>query len=243
MQSRLERRNAAANDAAIRFQHFFQVLPGKGKMSGMKKEGLAADLRMLVENHSDDDISLRAVLDILGNRSFGLVLALLSLPSAMPVPAPGYSTPFGIVIVLLGLQMLVGKSTPVLPSWALDRKMKSKTTNKVFRAGISFFDKTVHLIKPRFSSMGSRAARSLISVLVILMACLMILPIPLTNTLPAMVIFLVGVGLSERDGVMIAIAVLAGLFATAVYAGVVWMFYSLGLHSSGAILEYFKSLF
>lgn len=60
-------------------------------------------------------VSLGDILQLAAERTFGFLLAVLSLPSALPIPAPGYSTPFGIVLLLLGWQLLVGASTPWLP--------------------------------------------------------------------------------------------------------------------------------
>ena len=50
-----------------------------------------------------------------GEKGFGMLLVVLSLPSALPVPAPGYSTPFGLVMALIALQMVCGRRTVWLP--------------------------------------------------------------------------------------------------------------------------------
>ena len=42
-----------------------------------------------------DDIRLVDLLELAGKRVFGFLFVILSLPSALPVPAPGYSIPFG----------------------------------------------------------------------------------------------------------------------------------------------------
>ncbi|MBD3167489.1 exopolysaccharide biosynthesis protein [bacterium] len=208
----------------------------------LEPKTLAEDLRSLADEHDVESISLGTILEKLGHRGFGLLLIVLSLPSAMPMPAPGYSTPFGIIIILLGLQMMIGRRMPALPKWALHRKMKAASAARFFHAGARFFHKTEFLIKPRLSWMGSRAARVLISVLVMMMAALMILPIPLTNTFPAMVIFLIGVGLTERDGIAILLATVMGWVAVAVYGVVIYFIYYLGTVSADEIKELFKGL-
>jgi hypothetical protein len=206
----------------------------------MKVEGLAADLHALLETNTGQSISLDTIIQSLGTRGFGVLLFLLSLPSALPVPAPGYSTPFGILIAWLAIQMMIGRTTPVLPQWALRRSFSYESAQKLFGAGIKFLGKTEHLVRPRFSWIGSKGGKALISILVILMAALMILPIPLTNTFPAMVIFMIGIGLTERDGLMIMLSVVAGWFAAAVYAAVIYMVYYLGTTSFEEIKEMIK---
>ncbi|MBS1260887.1 MAG: hypothetical protein MAG453_00203 [Calditrichaeota bacterium] len=194
----------------------------------MRVDSLAGDLQRLLDGHTGPAITLGTVLESLGTRGFGVLLFLLSLPSALPVPAPGYSTPFGILIAGLGLQMLVGKPMPALPRWALDRQFKRETAEKMFGAGIRFLTRSERLIRPRMSWVGSRGGRALMSVLVIVMAALMILPIPLTNTFPAFVIFLIGIGLTERDGLIIVVSTIAGWISVAVYAAVIYAVYYLG---------------
>ncbi len=194
----------------------------------MEHKSLADDLRDLAVQCGTDTVSLGDITRIMGERGFGMLFIILSLPSAMPVPAPGYSTPFGILMVLLGLQQLVGKSSPYLPQWALNRELKSKTMAKIFNAGGAFFDKMEYLIKPRFGWIGSRLGQSVISLLVIIMATLMIFPIPLTNTAPAIVIFILGIGILERDGLAIAFGAVVGWLAVLLYGFVIYSIIYLG---------------
>lgn len=209
----------------------------------MKTHGLAADLRQLAEKHTEPRIRFGTILESLGDRGFGLLLILLSLPSAMPVPAPGYSTPFGIIIVILGIQMLAGRSTIWLPKWALSREFSHEGLAKILRTGASFFDKTEYLIRPRWMWMTGKGGQISCSLLVMLMACLMILPIPFTNTFPAMVIFLIGIGLLERDGLALLLAGLGGWVAAFVYALVFYGIYYLGMGTLDEAKEFFFGIF
>jgi hypothetical protein len=54
------------------------------------------------------------------------------------------------------------------------------------------------------------------------MAAFMILPIPFTNTLPAMAIFVIGISIAEEDGL---IAIAAMLFSTLAAAFSGWILY------------------
>jgi hypothetical protein len=69
----------------------------------------------------------------------------------------------------------------------------------------------------------------------------MILPIPLTNTFPAFVIFLTGIGLTEEDGLFSIFAGLLGVFATALYAVVLYIFIRFGFEGIDMIKEWIKS--
>ncbi|MDZ7617935.1 MAG: exopolysaccharide biosynthesis protein, partial [Patescibacteria group bacterium] len=169
--------------------------------------------------------------DRVGEKGFGLLLVVLALPSALPVPAAGYSAPFGFALAMLALQMLSGKTAPVLPGVVRRMQLKGGFVCKMIEATQWFFRKVEHLIRPRMRWVGSRPGRMVMGVIVLLMAILMMIPIPTTNTAPAMVIFLIGVGLTEEDGVFAGLACVGGLLAIAFYAVLVTLVARYGLEA------------
>ncbi len=182
---------------------------------------LSEDLQRLLDENGDESITFGQLVDQLGDRGFGFSLLLLALPSALPVPAAGYSTPFGIAIVGLAIQMIRGRTTPWLPAKILNRSMKASFARKMIGAAIAFLRRVEHLLKPRLPLMHGRGGLIVAGTLILLMGCLMTLPIPGTNTAPAMVIFLVAIGLIEEDGLALAVAWLAGLGAVALYGTII----------------------
>ena len=68
-----------------------------------------------ISSPRSSEVTLNEILEIAGERTFGFLFVLLSLPSALPIPAPGYSTPFGIVMFLLAAQLIVGREQLWLP--------------------------------------------------------------------------------------------------------------------------------
>ncbi|MEN9219266.1 MAG: exopolysaccharide biosynthesis protein, partial [Thermostichales cyanobacterium GMQP_bins_62] len=149
-------------------------------------------------------VTLGEILQTTGESSFGLLLAILSFPSALPLPAPGYSTPFGVLIVLLALQWLGGSSTPWLPPRFLKREISWETWVKILAAGIPWLRRLERLTGPRWPVV-TRRGHWVLGLLVLLMGISMILPIPGTNTVPALGVFLIGLGLIEADGVICAL--------------------------------------
>ena len=204
---------------------------------------LSADIIKLLDLKSGEDLTLGDIAGAVGDRGFGLLFILVSLPSALPVPAPGFSTPFGIVIFLLSLQMMMGRDTPWIPEWASLKVIKRSAADRMIRSAASFFTFVEKFIKPRFLPMTGRTAGRLCCILLLVMSGLMILPIPLTNTLPAMVIFSVGVALIERDGLALAAALLFGAAAIMIYAAAVWFIVVFGLKGMGELKEIIKARF
>lgn len=152
------------------------------------------------ENRSSE-VTLAEMLELAGERVFGFLFVLLSLPSALPIPAPGYSIPFGIVMFLLAVQLIWGAKQPWFPKRVLNGKMPLGKVQGVLDAGIPWLQRIEGLTKPRLSGVcTSLPGRVVLGVAIALMSISMMIPIPGTNTLPAIGIFVIGFGLSEDDG-------------------------------------------
>ncbi len=157
--------------------------------------------RYFFEEERPDKITLSAILELAGERTFGFLLVLLSLPSALPVPAPGYSTPFGFVIFLLAVQLMTGWTRPWLPERVNQFAIALPKAQAFVKAGIPWLQRIEVLSRPRLTPLcTSRLGRMILGGMIALMACSMMLPIPLTNTLPAMGVFITGFGLLDDDG-------------------------------------------
>jgi len=185
--------------------------------SAPKNRTLSTQLHDLLDGLEGEDTTLGAIVDAIGDRGFGLLLALLALPAALPVPAPGYATPFGLLMIGLGFQMLRGHSHPVLPARARARSIKHSTLSKVVR-GAGFPLKVAEfVVRPRLAFLARhRAIVALVGAIIMFLACFMILPIPLTNTAPSFAIFLLACGLLEKDGLVIFGGLLAAPVAAAI---------------------------
>lgn len=153
-------------------------------------------------------VTLADILQLAGERTFGFLFVLLSLPSALPVPAPGYSIPFGIVMFLLAGQLIVGRKRPLLPDKMMYRPLDLKKVQGFLKAGMPWLQRIEVICRPRLTFICTGlTGRVIIGVAIALMSISMMIPIPGTNTLPAMGIFLTGFGLLDDDGAI----TLAGL--------------------------------
>ncbi len=146
-------------------------------------------------------VTVRDILAFTGESSWGMVLALLSFPSALPLPAPGYSTPFGLLIMVVAAQWLTGATIPWLPARFLRQRLSWGQFCQLVQAGLPWLRRLERLTRPRWPGVTKRG-HWLLGWLVGLMGLSMAIPIPGTNTIPAMGVFLIGFGLIEADGVI-----------------------------------------
>jgi hypothetical protein len=182
-----------------------------------KNHTLSAELQNYLSSLDGEDSNLGDMLEAISHRGFGLFLLLLALPAALPIPAPGYATPFGVIIIILALQMLVGRRTPSLPKKFKTKKLSHRVIAFSVKHGGRVLRLTEWLVRPRLSNLArSRAFLSLVSLVIILMAMFMVVPLPLTNTAPSFVIFILAAGMLEEDGLVL----LGGLMVAPVAAAI-----------------------
>nr|WP_263012107.1 exopolysaccharide biosynthesis protein [Laspinema sp. D2d] len=157
--------------------------------------------RYFFDEERSEGVILADIILLAGERIFGFLFVFLSLPSALPVPAPGYSTPFGIVIFILAVQLIAGAQRPWMPNKVMNHPIALSKVQGILKAGIPWLEKIELLSRPRLTYIcKSLPGRVVIGSAIALMAISMMIPIPGTNTLPAMGIFVTGFGLLDDDG-------------------------------------------
>ena len=182
---------------------------------------LSEELTVLHQQFAERPVTLREVILVLRGRAYDLLLILLALPFCTPIPLPGLSTPFGLVIAILALRLALGQH-PWLPEKLQDKQLPPGFFGKLIAATAGVIRLLEKLLRPRLAPLTDHGwLRQLHAVTMVIAAVVLLLPlpIPLTNTFPGWVILLIASGLMERDGA--AIAAGYGVFA----AGVVYFIF------------------
>ena len=162
---------------------------------------LSQKLQQIFKNQ---EVTVAQILKQTGSKSFGFLLALFALPSALPIPAPGYSIPFALILMYLAKDLILAKDHPGLPKEILDKKIKIQTDKGITGKMFSFLVFFENFLKPRFGGIYQlKIFRSFLGIVVLVCSLLMLIPIPFTNTLPAFTIFLIGVSMTEEDGLFL----------------------------------------
>jgi hypothetical protein len=183
---------------------------------------LSAELLAFAGSIRQADVSLGEMIAQLEGRVYTFLLVILSLPFCQPVALPGLSTPFGIVIALLGLRFTFRKK-PWLPRKLLALRIPKKVFPVILQGSAKILTLLEKLLHPRMTWIFDWKGTQVLAGLTIFSAALLLLlplPIPFSNMLPALTIVLVASAFSERDGAVLA---LGGVFfcATLVfYAGI-----------------------
>jgi hypothetical protein len=187
---------------------------------------LSEEIDRLVAAFAKRRVRLREILDITRGRGYTLLLALLALPFCTPTPLPGLSTPFGVVIALIGFRLSL-REKPWLPERLLDTELPPKffpgflSATRWLVKGMEFF------LRPRWTwLLDAGVLHHAYGAIILVCGALLLLPlpIPLSNTLPALTVVLLAAAMLERDGYfvvagLVIFAATLGYFGSLVFGG------------------------
>lgn len=185
-------------------------------------QSLAATLREAIDAIDGETVTLRRLLEIIGEQGLLVLCALLTVPFLLPVSIPGVSTVFGGAIILIAIGVTLNR-LPWLPRFLLDRHLETARLLPVLRKGLDIVQRADRYIHRRLGVLVDGALVNRLNGLAIVFSgVLLMLPlglIPFSNTLPALAILSMAIGLSQRDGLF----VLGGyvmMVLTVIYFGV-----------------------
>jgi|APEBP8051073178_1049388.scaffolds.fasta_scaffold00110_94 hypothetical protein len=178
---------------------------------------------MLDEMAADENrprISIGDLMAAMSGRAIGALLLIFAFPNVFPTP-PGTSGLLGLPLVYLAAQMMLGR-IPWLPPFIANRSMTREDFSATMTRATPILARAERLLKPRLTALVSRRGEQVLGVLVLVLALVVMLPIPLGNMLPAFAICLIALGVLEKDGLWAAIGALLGLVSLVIVSGVVW---------------------
>jgi len=165
-------------------------------------------------------VTVEQLRDALGDRSFATLLVLFSCLNMLPLP-PGSTLVLGIPLLLLCVQMVLGSRTVWLPRFVLTKSISAEKFRNLTTRMLPRLKWIERLIRPRYWPFARSHADRVIGTIALVLAIAVTLPIPFGNWFPAFSCALVGLALSERDGVLLAVAVVSGLLSLAVIGFVI----------------------
>lgn len=172
---------------------------------------------ILTMAHREHKVTVENCLDELGESSIALALLLFTLLSSLPLfGIPGFTTVTGIPIILLGGQLLFGAEHLWLPRRINRHPLHSPKLWHWLERILPLLQKIEQYIKPRFLTLSENPARRLLGAAFVVMGILLALPIPLINFPAGFSMFILALGLVERDGfIIIAGLAMIGLLLAA----------------------------
>jgi hypothetical protein len=172
-------------------------------------------LEELLDAFPNEVVTVGEVLERLEGRAFGLLLLLLALPNVIP-NIPGLSTIFGIMLLAPAVQLVLGRGELWLPkrvrAWSFSRDVLRTT----IKASVPWLRRIERYIRPRWTVLVGAPFTNLMGVHVILMALVLMLPIPLGNLPPGLTVAATALALLQRDGRLAILSIPMGAISVAI---------------------------
>ena len=167
-------------------------------------------------------LCLGEIVEAFGDRAFGPVMFFFALINMLPWP-PGGTTLTGAPLLLLSMELALGRDSLWIPRW-LERISVDRAT---FRKLSARFRKPLHLTerlaRPRLYLLTGGLGQGLIGLACVFLSVVLVLPVWGGNLLPAVAIGFFSLGVMQRDG----LATLIGWTLTAATVAVLFLAWTL----------------
>lgn len=170
-------------------------------------------LRISRSQHLAGTLTLGNLLSALGERSFGWAIVVFSLLTLLPLP-PGSSLITALPLLLTTGQMMLGYTHVRLPGPLARSRLDPVKLRRTILRLRPVTRRLERILIPRYTLLFARRNERLLGLMLFVIAFALFLPVPFSGWFPAISLFVFGVGLVERDGLVATIGL--GLGAASV---------------------------
>lgn len=153
-------------------------------------------------------ITVRELVAMIGEQGMLFFCIILTIPFLTPIPLPGISTVFGLLIMLIAVGVILNR-LPWMPPPLLNRPISSTQLSAVLNRGAQLFRGVERFIRPRMLALTRAGSTNRINGFVLFLAgFLLILPfpfIPISNFLPGWAVLFLAAGMLQRDGAFVLV--------------------------------------
>lgn len=180
-------------------------------------------------------VSLRELLEMIGEQGMLVFSVLLSIPFLFPVSIPGVSVPFGTLIALIGVGVALDR-VAWMPRWLMTRTFAAERVKAMLTRGVRFFGRVEKWVHPRLLVLThGKTFNRANGIALALSGLALMAPIPplmpFSNTFPGWACLLFSIGVSQRDGYVVVAAWVSFVltlayftaFAIGLYMGAGWI--------------------
>ena len=153
-------------------------------------------------------VTVGDILEAVGTRSFAPLLMLTGTLLVSPLSGiPLFPTTMALVVLLVSVQMLVGRRHFWLPSWLLTRALRRQSLLR----GIDWLQRPCAIIdrylQPRFTYLVGRSSQAFIALLCLLIVVMMPVMelIPFSSSIAGIALCAFGLALVALDGLMVLV--------------------------------------
>jgi hypothetical protein len=177
---------------------------------------VSADLERWL--HQEGEPTIGSLVELFGEKGFALLFVLLLGVPSLPLPTGGATHVFEIVAVLLGLQLIAGRDELWLPDRWRNLQLAGPRQQKFLHGLLRMIRALERFSRPRFRFLfHHRLSTIVFGVLTIAGSLAAFLAPPFTglDTLPALGVVLLSLGVLLEDIILVAVALAVGVAGVA----------------------------
>jgi hypothetical protein len=162
----------------------------------------------------ESDKTLGSLIEVFGEKSFAILFVFLLGVPALPLPTGGATHVFEIIAALLALQLIVGRDQIWLPKKWCKLELAGPRQQKFIAGLMKLIRRLERLSRPRLRFLfNNRLSNSVFGVLVIGGTAGAFFAPPFTglDTLPALGVVLLSLGVLLEDVIVVAVALIVGV--------------------------------
>jgi hypothetical protein len=169
----------------------------------------------LVDSLPVDHFTLEWLLGRVDRRSFGIVLLFLSLAALVP----GISMLAGPLLAVPAFEMILGRSVPTFPRRVAIHPLRTASLTSIVRRALPVVMVLEKIVHPRWH-LSADVSRRAVGIAVLVVSVLFLVPLPLIQIVPALLVALMSLAYLEEDGLLLCLSLVgaAVLFAIAIAA-------------------------
>ncbi|GHU29967.1 ABC transporter permease [Betaproteobacteria bacterium] len=179
---------------------------------------LSSILRLLAAEANRERISIRDLVNALGDRALAVLMFVFALPNVFPTP-PGTSAVLGVPLIFLTAQLALGRKL-WLPDFVCKRSLPFRDFQKLILRVTPWLERAESLLRPRASRLVHPPMEYVAGLICFILSVILALPIPLGNIPPAVAICLIALGILEKDGWWVAAGIVTSVVAVGIVLGV-----------------------
>jgi hypothetical protein len=211
-------------DAEIRKRPYRDI--GATVQDALEHKSASKVLRAVIDTARGDTIAIGEIIEAFGERAFGFVLILFSLPNCVPAP-PGIAGIVGTPVLIFGIQMMLGHKHPWLPGFIKRRSVSVAKFKRLIDIAEPKLQWVEGFCKPRLLQLFGPIGDRVVGLFAFLAALSVLIPFPGTNFPPSIALVIASIAIMEEDGYLLIVGYLIGLAGLAYTATVLGASYHL----------------
>jgi hypothetical protein len=171
-------------------------------------------------------LTVRDIMAVLQDRAFAVLVVLLGLPNCLPMPPP-IPLICGLLLALVAVQIVFGRPTPWLPRTLLNRSIAQTDVERAVGRAMPAFRRLERFSRPRMTFLDTPLTMRLMGAVILILALGLLFAPPFVGQIPlGLAVCLVGLGLVERDGLVVLGGLVIGSVGMTLSLGFIYAIFS-----------------